>query len=187
MSPQKNPHENPQKNSDENETPGYPMIRIALHWATVLSVVGAAGLGLWISDLGDDPLRVWGSRAHFFLGLFTGLLFVGRLVAWARMKPVAPLSLGEGHRRFMKAIHIGLYAVGLAMVGAGMATSITSGWPAYLSGEIAAAPNFTGLREVHEILVFTFFGLVLLHVVGVLNHERVHGGTLRRMLSVSTR
>jgi cytochrome b561 len=126
-------------------------------------------------------------RAHFFLGLFTGVLFVGRLVAWARMKPVAPLSLGEGHRRFMKAIHIGLYAVGLAMVGAGMATSITSGWPAYLSGEIAAVPNFTGLREVHEILVFTFFGLVLLHVVGVLNHERVHGGTLRRMLSMSTR
>lgn len=163
----------------------YPTSRILLHWLTVALVLVAAGAGLWIADLSpDDPLRLLGSRIHFVVGLLTALTLLARLVAWARGPAVALPSLPPVRQRLVRAVDVALYGAGLVMAGSGMATSVASGWPAYLSGAVALAPSFGGvwLREVHEAAVWTFFALVMVHVVGVLDHERTHGEALRPML-----
>lgn len=163
----------------------YPRSRIALHWLTLALLVAGAGLGFVMSDLDPgDPLRLWLGRAHFAVGLTMGVTLVARVVARFRTPPVAALPLPERHRRLIAFVHGALYVLAFAVVGSGMATSMASGWPAYLSGEVATAPSFEGiaLREVHEAMLFTLLALVVVHVVGVARHEATHGGALRRML-----
>ena len=158
---------------------------VALHWLAAALIVGLATAGFVMTDLpADSSGRLLISRMHTLGGATLMLLTVARLVVRRRGPAVTPLPVSELHRRGVGVIHALLYAVTFAIGASGFVTGARSAWPDYLRGQLAEAPALEALvsRQAHEALVFVLFGLVLLHVGGVMLQQVRTGGVLGRMV-----
>lgn len=158
---------------------------IVLHWLSAALIIGLATAGFVMTDLSaGSGGRLLLSRAHTLGGATLMALALARLIVRRRSSPIAPLPLSDLHRRGVGAIHALLYFVTFGIGLSGLATGATSAWPEYLRGALAEAPELKSLasREVHEVLVFALFGLVALHVGGVVLQQFRQGGIVRRMV-----
>lgn len=157
---------------------------VALHWLSAALVVGLVVVGFFMVDLpADAPLRRVLGRAHSLGGLTLGLLTLTRLLVSRLGVRPAPLALPTLHRRGIAWVHGLIYVALFGMSASGLGTALGSDWPAYLGGDLGAAPQLGALlsRQVHGALVLGVVLLVVAHVGGVVVQQLRHGGTLRRM------
>ncbi len=157
---------------------------VLFHWGSALLIGGLATAGFVMSDLeADSGTRLLLSRLHSVFGIVLMLATLARIATRAKSPKPEPLPLPVLHRRGIALVHGLLYATLFGLGLSGALTGALSAWPAYLQGQLAAAPQLEQMasREVHEALVFTLGVLLMLHVGGVLLQEFRGGGALRRM------
>lgn len=164
---------------------------IALHWLTLLLVIGAYA-SMELEDLfsrgsaGRDLLKT----LHYSFGLSVLLLVATRLVlrAVSKAPPILPapgrLQALTGH-----AMHVALYLWMLGMPLLGWALQGAEGHDVALFGlpvPALMAPSELWedrLEDAHETLAVVGYWLIGLHAAAALfHHFRLRDNTLRRML-----
>lgn len=158
---------------------------VVLHWLSAAMVVGLLVMGSVLADLPDgDVARLWPGRLHSAGGMVLGGVMLLRLVVrWRSPKP-APMDLPPLHRRGIGAVHALLYAGLLALTATGMGLAFSSGWAAFVQGDVATPPALAGLlaRDVHTFLRWPLLALLVAHVGGVVVQQVRKGDSLRRMV-----
>lgn len=169
----------------------YPGAMIALHWATLLLIIGAyASIELREMFPRGSELREGLKSWHFQLGLTVLLLTLARIFLHfrTRVPPVAP-PLQSIQRIAATGMHLALYAFLLAMPLLGWALLDLEGKSVVWFGLTLPDLLATGrglaepLEEIHETLGKIGYGLIGLHAASALFHHYIQrDNTLTRML-----
>jgi cytochrome b561 len=173
----------------------YDSVAIAFHWGLALAIVGALGLGLFMSDLPFSPLRLRLFNWHKWAGVTILMLSAARLL-WRlghpppALTPAMHAAMPVWQRRASGATHALLYLLFFAVPLAGWAYSSAAGFPVVWFG-VLPLPDWVGvdkpladtlLKPLHQRLAFTLAALVVLHVAAALKHQLVdRDGLLARM------
>jgi cytochrome b561 len=175
--------------------PSYPSARhngftIFLHWLLALAIVGAFGMGLYMSDLPLSPTRLKLFNWHKWAGVTILALSALRLLWRLAKRPPADLPMPAWQARAAHAVHGLLYLCFFAVPLSGWAYSSAAGFPIVWFG-VLPLPDFVPvdkllaetLKERHEQLAWLLALLVLAHVAGALKHHWIdRDGLLQRML-----
>ncbi|MCU0756765.1 MAG: cytochrome b [Xanthomonadales bacterium] len=164
---------------------------IALHWATLLLIVGAyASIELREFFPRGSAVREGMKAWHFQLGLTVLLLTVARIALhWRQRVPliVPPLSLPQ--RLAAMATHLALYGFLLAMPLLGWALLDLEGksvvWFGLSLPDLLATGHglAESLEDAHETLGKIGYALIALHAAAALFHHYIQrDNTLTRML-----
>lgn len=156
----------------------YHPVLVVLHWLVgLLIVVQLAGGYFVVARIPNaDPTKLETLKLHMLAGMFILLLMVIRFVV--RMftsHPPATESQKQGFGLLRTPVHIGLYLLVLAVIGAGFYTgyliSIVYATPgALLPADLAQYPS----RIIHVWLALALFLLIVLHVAAAIK-ERMSG------------
>jgi len=178
----------------KNTEKRYGLVSIAIHWLTVLTVLGLFGLGLWM--VGLDYYHTWYKKApdlHKSIGLVLLALTLLRIV-WivSHSKPHHVPNSQRWEQIVAASVHGLLYILllGLMISGYLISTADGRGIAVFNWFEIPALPwNFAQQAdiagEVHEVLAYSLIGLMLLHAAAALKHHFIdNDDTLRRMLGL---
>ena len=170
-------------------TSRYSPVAIVLQWLLAAALVGAFGVGVYMSDLPLSPTRLklynWHKWAGICILALSGLRLLWRLTH----RPPADVAMPAWQRQSAHAVHILLYLLFFAVPLAGWAYSSAAGFPIVVFG-VLPLPDFVApskelaeaIKPAHKILVFTMALLVLAHVAAALKHHFVDGdGLLERM------
>ncbi|MFN3842046.1 MAG: cytochrome b [Rehaibacterium terrae] len=164
---------------------------IALHWLTALLVLGLLGVGLFMTELPNNPTKVKIYALHKSLGL-TVLALVALRLLW-RLYAGAPAPLpGTPRWQHLTAtlVHWTMYALLIAVPLAGWAYNSASNFPLQWFGQfnlprlVAPDPEMRAFwRALHGWLALTLALLALGHAAAALKHHYLdRDDTLRRML-----
>lgn len=161
-----------------------------LHWSMALLIVGMVFVGAAMSDsvASWQPTAV---KLHQWLGLSLLALVLIRL--WNRVRhraPALPSELPALQALAARGAQVGLYALMFAMPLVGWAMQGAAGTPVVLPGGVVLpallGPNLASygvLRDLHAVLAYALFGLVLMHAGAGLYHGLVRrDGVLESML-----
>ena len=176
----------PIRNTDDR----WGMVTIALHWLTVLAVVGLCVVGLLMQELPSGKLKLDVYALHKSFGLtvlaLTLLRLLWRLVAGApKPEPMPRIQVFAAH-----VSHGLLYIVLLAMPLSGWLYNSASGFPLKWFG-LFSLPKLSGYdpdvkrfaHEMHETLFLVLAAIVTLHALAALKHHYFdRDRTLVRML-----
>lgn len=167
----------------------YSPFAIVLHWLLAIAIVGAFGLGLYMSDLPFSPSRIKLYNWHKWAGVTILALSALRLLWRLAHRPPADLPMPVWQARAAHAVHGLLYLAFFAVPLTGWAMSSAKGFPVVWFG-VLPLPDFVPkdhdlgelLEEVHAALAWGLAVLVLAHVAGALKHHFVdRDGLLQRM------
>jgi cytochrome b561 len=170
-------------------TTRYTRPAIFLHWLLALAIVGALGVGLYMTDLPFSPWRLQLYNWHKWAGVTILLLSALRLLWRLTHRPPAPPAMPAWQRRAAAASHGLMYALFFAIPLLGWAYSSAAGFPIVWFG-VLPLPDFVpvdkALAEVlkpwHGNLAKALAALVLLHVAAALKHHFLdRDGLLSRM------
>jgi len=175
--------------------PSHPSARhhgltIFLHWLLALAIVGAFGMGLYMSDLPLSPTRLKLFNWHKWAGMTILALSALRLLWRLAKRAPADLAMPAWQARAAHAVHFLLYLCFFAVPLSGWAYSSAAGFPIVWFG-VLPLPDFVPvdkllaetLKERHEQLAWLLALLVLAHVAGALKHHWIdRDGLLQRML-----
>lgn len=165
-------------------------VSVALHWLTVLAIVGLAAVGLTMTDLPNGPQKIQVYALHKSFGLtvlgLTLLRLGWRLVAGAP----APVPMPRWQRLAAHGSHVALYVLLLAMPLSGWLFNSAAGFPLKWFGLVslpklaAYDPGLKALaHELHENLFVVLCVVVAVHAAAALKHHFVtRDDTLWRML-----
>lgn len=191
VDPRSNPASRAELHTGAAPSARYPRAMIALHWATLLLIIGAyASIELREMFPRGSELREGLKSWHFQLGLTVLLLTVARIVLHFRNRipPVAP-PLPTIQRIAASGVHLALYAFLLAMPLLGWALLDLEGKSVVWFGLTLPDLLTTGrglaesLEEIHETLGKVGYGLIALHAAAALFHHYIQrDNTLTRML-----
>lgn len=169
-------------------------ISIAVHWLTAGLMFGLIGLGWYMEDLADGPVKFQVYGLHKSIGVAVLLLGLFRL-AWRQSQPTPPPlgTPGKMVRGLRSAVHGLLLAAVLVLPLSGWMMSSGAGYPVPFFGLFelpALVPEGSALGEAahatHGPLAWLLIAAVALHVAAAVKHHRVDGdATLRRMLGGS--
>jgi cytochrome b561 len=167
-----------------------PRSLVALHWLTVLCVLGAATLIITRDEVSGRAIRMWLLEGHRHFGLLVLLLFVVRVLLRIRLgKLPSEANTSKAVRIAAAVTHIALYALLLSLPLLGWALSDAQGKPVHFFG--LTLPNIVGededlgdqLQDWHLDAAWALLALVTLHIAAALWHHFVlRDGVLRRML-----
>ncbi|WP_342147934.1 cytochrome b [Methylorubrum sp. SB2] len=152
-----------------------------LHWSMAALILAMLFIGVaMVASLADYGTLV---ALHRPLGLLILILAVLRLAnRWRRPPPPLPADLPPWQRRAAHASHIALYGLMLAMPLVGWAMLSAGRIPVAVAGPLVLPPIlpqspmlYAWLRELHTVLAYGLFGLVLAHLGAALLH-----GLIRR-------
>lgn len=171
--------------------PRYGRVAQTAHWLTVLLLVGAFGLGFWMTDLAMSPTRLKLYAYHKWIGVTVFALVALRL-AWRLVHgaPAYPASMASWERRLAGLTHGLLYLLLFAAPLSGWLMSSAKGFQTVYLG-LLPIPDLLGkdkelgqwLEQVHELITCTMLGLVALHLAAVVKHQFLdRDAVLRRML-----
>lgn len=151
-----------------------------LHWATAVFVIVLIGLGVVMTNVngGDSTLL---HRAHVGLGLLLTFATIFR-IGWrlAHRSPPAP-PMPTWRRVAYGATHAGLQLGLLAIAATGVSILVVNEM-APIPGAIEPSELEDGpANTAHLLATIGFVVLVLVHVLGVLAHQRTRGDVLSRM------
>lgn len=156
----------------------YTRTAIALHWAVALLIFANLPLGVYMHDLPLSPIKLRLFSYHKWIGVTVFLLAVLR-ISWrfTHRPPPLPDTMPRWEKLAGHATHYLLYALIFAVPLSGWLMSSAKGVQTVWFG-VLPLPDLVGknkelgdlLKEVHESLNFTMFGLVLVHVGGAFKH-----------------
>ncbi|MDM4768087.1 cytochrome b [Pelomonas sp. SE-A7] len=168
----------------------YSLPAMVLHWLLALAIVGAFGVGLYMTGLPFSPARLklynWHKWAGVSILLLSGLRLLWRLYR----QPPADLVMPEWQARAAHWTHGLLYALFFAVPLAGWAYSSAAGFPVVWFG-LVPLPDLVSpdkaladsLKLAHKLLAYGLGLLVLAHLGAALKHHFVdRDGLLQRML-----
>jgi len=168
----------------------YNALAMAFHWLLALAIVGAFGLGLYMSDLPFSMTRLKLYNWHKWAGVAILALSAARLLWRLKNKPPADLPAPDWQIKAAHLTHGALYVLFFAVPLAGWAYSSAAGFPIVWFG-VLPLPDFVpvdkGLAEImkqaHKLLAYGLAVLVLAHLGAALKHHFVdRDGLLLRML-----
>jgi len=171
-------------------TPRYTATAMALHWLLAVAIVGAFGMGLYMSDLPLSPTRLELFNWHKWAGVTILALSALRLLWRLGHRPPADLPMPAWQARAAHAVHFLLYLAFFAVPLSGWAYSSAAGFPIVWFG-VLPLPDFVPvdkplahqLKELHELLAWGLALLVLAHVAAALKHHLIDkDGLLLRMM-----
>ena len=170
----------------------YTPTAIALHWLIALLIFVAFPLGVYMHDLplSPDKLRLY--SYHKWIGVTVFMLAMVR-VYWraAHIPPALPDSMPNWEKFAAHATHYALYVLIFIIPISGWLMSSAKGFQTVWFG-VLPLPDLVGkdkelgdlLLEVHKLLNFLLFGLVLAHVGAALKHHFIqHDDILARMVT----
>ncbi|MDT8989618.1 cytochrome b/b6 domain-containing protein [Curvibacter sp. APW13] len=168
----------------------HPLL-VGLHWLTGLMLLLALGMGTFaLAPMPlDAPDKVGALKGHMSFGVLLGVLMLVRLgvhVLTVKTVEPTPSSGSAAKDALAKVVHVGLYVLVFAMVGSGLATSLTTGLSEVVWGGVGGAVP-ANLHEVAPRIAHGWIAkgialLVVLHVAGALMRHFVNrDGTLGRM------
>ena len=173
-----------------NRPDSFGVVTKSIHWLTVLAVMAAAALGIWIEEMEVSLATIRYFGWHKTVGITVLALTLLR-IAWHFWSPVPPvLPASAVAERLARAVHLALYGCLVAMPLTGWIGSSATGLDTIVFGKVtlpAIAPVSATIEDlafdIHETLAVLLGLLVALHVAGALNRAIVHrDGTLKRML-----
>jgi cytochrome b561 len=175
----------------------WPASVVALHWASAVVILGLIAVGFAMRHGGLAASTVFDLfQQHKSFGFVALALILARLAL--RLGTAAPPSRATGgERKLAWAVQAGLYALPLAVIGAGWlaASSSPIPVPTRLFG-LFTIPNLTrsdpalyaAASYAHAILAYAILALLAAHVAGALKHAFVNrDDTLTRMLGAGGR
>lgn len=172
-------------------TDRYTRTAISLHWLIALLIFIAFPLGLYMHELplSPDKLRLY--SYHKWIGVTVFMLAAIRLFWRATHQPPAlPESMPGWEKFAARATHFALYILIVIIPLSGWLMSSAKGFQTVWFG-VLPLPDLLDkdkevgdfLQEVHEVLNFVLFGLVLGHIGAALKHHFIqHDDILARML-----
>ena len=171
-------------------TSRYSATAIALHWVLAVAIIGAFGMGLYMSDLPLSPTRLKLYNWHKWAGVTILALSALRLLWRLTHRPPADLPMPAWQARAAHAVHGLLYLTFFAVPLSGWAYSSAAGFPIVWFG-VLPLPDFVPvdkalahqLKELHEALAWGLALLVLAHLGAALKHHLIDkDGLLLRMM-----
>jgi cytochrome b561 len=152
-----------------------------LHWSMAVLILAMLLIGAaMVTSLADYHALV---SLHRPLGILILLLAALRLAYRRRhAPPPLPADLPGWQRRAAHASHLALYGLMLALPLVGWAMLSAARYPVALAGPLVLPPIlpkspmlYAGLRELHTVLAYALFGIILAHLGAALLH-----GLIRR-------
>ncbi len=167
----------------------YTPIAIVLHWLLALAIVGAFGVGLYMTELPFSPARLKLYNWHKWAGVTILALSALRLLWRLTHRPPADAPMPAWQAKAAHATHHLLYVLFFAVPLAGWAYSSAAGYPIVWFG-VLPLPDFVpkdpGLADtfklLHKLSAYGLALLVLAHVGGAIKHHFIdRDGLLARM------
>jgi cytochrome b561 len=171
----------------------YDAVSRFLHWATVVLILTAASLGLWIAHARpeEEAFKLWLYSTHESIGVTIWLVTIVRLI-WRLGHPPPPLpaDLAGALKVAARLNHAAFYLWLLTMPVVGFVATNAWGFPLTWFG-LVPLPDPVGknvplaetLTLVHRLMAWSLMVLILLHASAALWHQFVRrDGTLRKML-----
>lgn len=170
----------------------YTPTAITLHWLIALLIFVAFPLGIYMHELplSPDKLRLY--SYHKWIGVTVFMLAVIR-VYWraTHVPPALPDSMPGWEKFAAHATHYALYVLIFIIPVSGWLMSSAKGFQTVWFG-VLPLPDLVDkdkelgdlLLEVHKLLNFLLFGLLLGHVGAALKHHFIqHDDILARMVT----
>lgn len=161
-----------------------PISRL-LHWLMALMIISTIFLGVFLANSyeRDYPILL---KFHKQIGVILFILvFIRLLVRPFARKPVKETQMPRIHKMAARGLHILFYIVILIMPIIGISMLIYGGYPVKLFGIDNIKPDlklFTILHNLHGLIGWGFFVLILAHIFMGLYHGLIkQDGTLRKM------
>lgn len=162
-----------------------------LHWAMVLGLGYAVGLGLWMTDLPVGIQKIKAYALHKSVGVTLLGIAVVRLL-WRLLddRPLPPAGTPRWQRRAAGLTHVLLYSAMLLIPLSGWLYNSAAGFPLrwFKVGNLPRLaqpdPALKSLtHDLHVYAAWTLVGLVVLHAAAALKHHFVdRDDTLNAML-----
>jgi cytochrome b561 len=157
----------------------FDALTIAIHWSTLLLILGLLGTALLHSETRDHSSAQLFLHIHRSAGVTIWVLTAFRL-GWrltrARM-PAFPMSMTSSHRLIVRLSEYGLYALLLLQPGTGLGQTLLQGrafevfgWnvPGILPKDLRLSGAF---QEAHELGGWCLIVLASMHALAALIHH----------------
>jgi cytochrome b561 len=151
----------------------YSRAHVILHWVTLLLILQQFVLHDAISEafravlLGQDIAPSPAVAAHVFGGFLVFVFALTRITMRHNHGVPAEAAASAAQKLAARAVHLGLYAVMIAMP---------------VSGAVAWFQGVEAASQAHEVMKVLLLVLVALHVAGSLWHQfAMKDGLMRRM------
>ena len=177
-----------------NNPARYTGLAIAFHWLLAIAIIGAFGVGLYMTGLQMSPTRLklynWHKWAGVTILALSALRLLWRLTHRPPELPAAVLSaMPAWQRSAHHGTHALLYLLFFAVPLVGWAYSSAAGFPVVWFG-VLPLPDFVpadkalaeAIKPWHGRLAYALAALVVLHVAAALKHQFIdRDGLLSRM------
>ncbi|WP_374438581.1 cytochrome b [Inhella sp.] len=158
----------------------YSRPAVLLHWLMAIGLLGAIGMGLYVSDLPMGLQRLKLINWHKWAGITLLLLVIVR-TAWRaghRLPPDLPMPAWQA--RAAHAVHGLLYLLMFGVPLLGWAYSNAAGFPVVWFG-VLPLPDFVGknpelaevLKGLHKLAAWSLLLLILAHAAAAIKHQFV--------------
>jgi cytochrome b561 len=156
----------------------YTAPAIALHWLMAVGLIGAIGVGWYVSELPMSVQRLKLINWHKWAGIALLSLALIRIVWRLTHQPPPEPPMPAWQAKAASAVHGLLYLLMLAVPLLGWAYSNAAGFPVVWFG-VLPLPDFVGtdkalaetLKGLHKIAAWTLAGLILAHLGAALKHQ----------------
>lgn len=168
----------------------YSAVAMAFHWLLAVAIVGAFGVGWYMSGLPFSMTRLKLYNWHKWAGVTILALSALRLLWRLYQRPPADLPMPAWQARAAHLTHGALYVLFFAVPLAGWAYSSAAGFPIVWFG-VLPLPDLVApdkalaetLKLAHKLLAYGLAALVLAHLGATLKHHFIdRDGLLKRML-----
>jgi cytochrome b561 len=179
----------PQTATHPSAAARYDNVAIAFHWLLALMLVGAFGVGLYMSGLPFSIQRVKLFNWHKWAGMTILALTLLRLLWRLRHPPPADVPGPRWQQRAARLAHGAMYLLCIAIPLVGWAYSSAANVQIVVFG-VLPMPNLLppdpelakAIKPWHGRLAYTLAALVALHVAAGLKHHFIdRDGLLLRM------
>jgi cytochrome b561 len=162
-------------------TDRYTRTAVALHWLIAVLIFAVFPLGVYMHGLPLSPYKLRLFSYHKWIGVTVFMLAVLR-VTWraTHLPPSMPGTMADWEKLAAHATHYALYVLIFIIPVSGWLMSSAKGFQTVWFG-VLPLPDLVGkdkelgdmLLEVHKVLNYLLFGLVLAHIGAALKHHFV--------------